>query len=70
MFNLRDVAAVIPVNVFGVTPDLPAIADLCPQGGMEAIDQCSKIVGRPMSWSYSEQNRLGDHIAKIQRSLS
>lgn len=37
----RDVAAVIPVNVFGVTPDLPAIADLCRQGGVEIIyDNC------------------------------
>lgn len=29
---------------------------------MEAIDRCGDIVGRPMNWSYSEQNRLGDHI--------
>ncbi len=29
---------------------------------IEAIDLCSKIVGIPMDWGYSEQNRLGDHI--------
>jgi CDP-paratose 2-epimerase len=29
---------------------------------LEAIELCSKIVGKPMDWGYSEQNRLGDHI--------
>lgn len=29
---------------------------------MEAIARCGEIVGKPMDWSYSEQNRLGDHI--------
>ncbi|MEY2525672.1 MAG: CDP-paratose 2-epimerase [Verrucomicrobiota bacterium] len=29
---------------------------------MEAIEQCQEIVGRPMSASYSEINRIGDHI--------
>lgn len=29
---------------------------------MEAIARCSEIVGKPMDWSYSEDNRLGDHI--------
>ena len=37
----RDVAVVVPVNVFGVTPDLPAIAALCQQAGAELIyDNC------------------------------
>jgi CDP-paratose 2-epimerase len=29
---------------------------------IEAIEMCGEIVGKPMNWSYSERNRLGDHI--------
>ncbi len=29
---------------------------------IEAIERCGEIVGKPMNWSYSDQNRLGDHI--------
>jgi CDP-paratose 2-epimerase len=29
---------------------------------IEAITLCEQYVGEPMSWSYSEQNRVGDHI--------
>jgi CDP-paratose 2-epimerase len=29
---------------------------------LEAIDLCEQITGRPMTWSYSEANRSGDHI--------
>ena len=29
---------------------------------MEAIEQCEEIVGRPMSATYSDINRVGDHI--------
>lgn len=29
---------------------------------LEAIDACERLTGRPMNWSYSEQNRTGDHI--------
>ena len=29
---------------------------------VEAIARGGEIVGKPMDWSYSEQNRLGDHI--------
>ena len=36
-----DVAYVVPVNVFGVTPDLAAIAELCRQAGAEIVyDNC------------------------------
>jgi CDP-paratose 2-epimerase len=28
----------------------------------EAIELCGEIVGRPMSWSLSDQARIGDHI--------
>jgi CDP-paratose 2-epimerase len=29
---------------------------------LEAIEVCERLTGRPMNWSYSEDNRAGDHI--------
>jgi CDP-paratose 2-epimerase len=29
---------------------------------LEAIDACQKIAGRELDWSYTEDNRIGDHI--------
>jgi CDP-paratose 2-epimerase len=29
---------------------------------LEAIATCERLSGRPMNWSYSDQNRVGDHI--------
>jgi CDP-paratose 2-epimerase len=29
---------------------------------LEAIAICERLTGRPMNWSYSEDNRAGDHI--------
>ncbi len=29
---------------------------------LEAIDICQQLTGRPMQWTYSETNRIGDHI--------
>ncbi len=29
---------------------------------MEAIEKCEEITGKKMNWSYSEENRSGDHI--------
>ena len=29
---------------------------------LEAILACEQLTGRPMNWSYSDQNRMGDHI--------
>jgi CDP-paratose 2-epimerase len=29
---------------------------------LEAIGICEEITGRPMNWSYSETNRVGDHL--------
>ncbi len=29
---------------------------------LEAIAACERLSGKPMNWSYSEQNRIGDHI--------
>ncbi|MCE7984885.1 MAG: NAD-dependent epimerase/dehydratase family protein [Caldilinea sp. CFX5] len=48
----------------------PRIAEVYNMGGgrtsncsmLEAIDVCQEIAGRPLSWRYSEENRVGDHI--------
>ncbi len=29
---------------------------------LEAIAECEKLTGRPMNWSYVDDNRIGDHI--------
>jgi CDP-paratose 2-epimerase len=29
---------------------------------LEAIERCEAIAGKPLSWTYSEANRIGDHI--------
>ena len=29
---------------------------------LEAIAICEEMTGRPMEWSYVEENRIGDHI--------
>ena len=29
---------------------------------LEAIEICERLTGRPMNWSYSETNRIGDHV--------
>ena len=34
---------------------------------LEAIDTCEQITGRKLSWTYVEDNRIGDHIWYISR---
>jgi CDP-paratose 2-epimerase len=29
---------------------------------LEAIEMCERIAGRPLSWTYSDKNRIGDHV--------
>jgi CDP-paratose 2-epimerase len=29
---------------------------------LEAIDLCGQIAGRPLDWTYGEENRVGDHV--------
>lgn len=29
---------------------------------LEAIEVCQEITGKELEWTYSEQNRIGDHI--------
>jgi len=48
----------------------PRVAEVYNSGGgrysncsmLEAIRLCEEMTGRPMKWSYSETNRVGDHI--------
>jgi CDP-paratose 2-epimerase len=48
----------------------PRVAEVYNIGGgrhsqcsmLEAIAICERLTGRPMNWSYSEDNRAGDHI--------
>jgi CDP-paratose 2-epimerase len=48
----------------------PRVAEVYNIGGgresncslLEAINLCEEISGRPLKWSYSEKNRIGDHI--------
>jgi len=58
------------VNMFWHFYCNPRIGEVYNAGGsrfsscsmLEAIDACEKIVGKKMNWSYSETNRIGDHI--------
>lgn len=58
------------VNAFWHYFQNPAPARVYNMGGgrdcncsmLEAIEICDSITGRPLKWSYREQNRTGDHI--------
>lgn len=58
------------VNAFWEFVKKPGIARVYNIGGgrhancsvMEAISLCERIAGRKINWSYSDQNRSGDHI--------
>jgi CDP-paratose 2-epimerase len=58
------------VNAFWHVVQNPRSAAVYNMGGsrhsncsmLEAIDICQELTGKPMNWSYSDQNRIGDHI--------
>jgi CDP-paratose 2-epimerase len=58
------------VNAFWHVYSEPRIGEVYNIGGgrdvncsmLEAIEICERITGRPLNWSYSETNRIGDHI--------
>lgn len=58
------------VNMFWHFYQNPRIGEVYNAGGsrhsncsmLEAIDLCQEITGKKMNWSYSETNRIGDHI--------
>lgn len=58
------------VNMFWHFYQAPRMGEVYNAGGsrhsncsmIEAIDLCQEITGKKMNWSYSETNRIGDHI--------
>ncbi len=58
------------VNMFWHFFQKPRIGEVYNAGGsrhshcsmLEAIELCQEITGKKMNWSYSETNRIGDHI--------
>jgi CDP-paratose 2-epimerase len=58
------------VNAFWHVFQAPRSAEVYNMGGarhancsmLEAISLCEELTGRPMNWSYVEDNRIGDHI--------
>ena len=58
------------VNAFWHFYQKPRVAEVYNIGGgrhsncsmMEAIAKAEQLTGRPMTWSYDETNRIGDHI--------
>ena len=58
------------VSAFAAFMEKPRMAEVYNIGGsrhchcsmLEAIELCEEISGRKLSWSYEEDNRIGDHI--------
>jgi CDP-paratose 2-epimerase len=58
------------VHAFHVFYENPRAGEVYNIGGgrfsncsmLEAIDLCAEIAGRELDWTYSDQNRVGDHI--------
>ena len=58
------------VAAFWQVFEKPRVAEVYNIGGarhancsmLEAIALCEELTGRPMNWSYVEDNRIGDHI--------
>jgi CDP-paratose 2-epimerase len=58
------------VSAFAAFMEKPQMAEVYNIGGsrhchcsmLEAIELCEEISGRQLSWSYEEDNRIGDHI--------
>jgi CDP-paratose 2-epimerase len=58
------------INCFDEFVKAPRCGEVYNMGGgrfsnasmLEAIELCEEIAGRKLQWSYTEQNRIGDHI--------
>ena len=58
------------IDAFAQFARAPRVAEVYNIGGgrasncsmLEAIEQCQEIAGRELQWTYSESNRIGDHI--------
>src|SRR5919112_1110010 len=64
--NIHSADLVAAFEAFAATPRAAAVYNLgggraCNCSMLEAIRMCEEIAGRKLDWSYSEQNRVGDH---------
>jgi CDP-paratose 2-epimerase len=58
------------INAFDAFFQAPRVAEVYNTGGgrysncsmLEAIKICQEITGKDLNWTYSETNRIGDHI--------
>jgi CDP-paratose 2-epimerase len=64
--NIHSFDLVRAFEAFVAAPRLAAVYNLgggrgCNCSMLEAIDLCQQIAGRTLDWTYSEENRIGDH---------
>jgi len=64
--NIHSADLVAAFEAFARTPRAAAVYNLgggraCNCSMLEAIRMCEEIAGRRLDWTYSEQNRIGDH---------
>ena len=64
--NIHSADLVAAFEAFAKTPRAAAVYNLgggraCNCSMLEAIRMCEEIAGRKLDWTYSEQNRIGDH---------
>jgi CDP-paratose 2-epimerase len=64
--NIHSADLVSAFEAFARSPRAAAVYNLgggraCNCSMLEAIEMCEEIAGRKLDWTYSEQNRIGDH---------
>jgi len=64
--NIHSADLVAAFEAFAKAPRTAAVYNLgggraCNCSMLEAIRMCEEIAGRKLDWTYSEQNRIGDH---------
>jgi CDP-paratose 2-epimerase len=64
--NIHSADLVAAFEAFAKTPRAAAVYNLgggraCNCSMLEAIRMCEEIAGNKLDWTYSEQNRIGDH---------
>src|SRR5437868_2864329 len=64
--NIHSADLVAAFEAFARSPRAAAVYNLgggraCNCSMLEAIRMCEEIAGRKLDWTYSEQNRIGDH---------
>ena len=64
--NIHSADLVAAFEAFAKTPRAAAVYNLgggraCNCSMLEAIRMCEEIAGRKLDWTYSEENRIGDH---------